>query len=227
MRRLLRRGRAAHDHVLVWHEDVPREGEFLEFRDVREARRYLETFFREWLSDSLVRECVACHRWGPVHHQLGREETLQGLAWLLASRRVRLARRRRPRYAPWPIEVEQLPTEAPAPTARPKPAPAAKAPPDMSTQIETLVAAAVAGVPFCEDCAKAAAKKAVATHWVEIGLVGEDDEPIPNEEYLITTPDGVEHRGKLDASGKARVDGVATDGQCKVTFPGRDAEAWE
>ena len=65
------------------------------------------------------------------------------------------------------------------------------------------------------------------THWIEIELVGEDDEPISGEKYRITLPDGSVSSGTLDQKGMARVDGIKDAGNCQITFPDLDKEAWE
>lgn len=62
--------------------------------------------------------------------------------------------------------------------------------------------------------------------WIEVELVGEDDKPIPGEKYEIELPDGSVASGTLDADGFARVDGI-DPGNCKVTFPDLDKDAWE
>jgi hypothetical protein len=64
-------------------------------------------------------------------------------------------------------------------------------------------------------------------HWIEIELVGEDDAPIPREHYCITLPDGVEVHGYLDSHGRARVVGIESGGDCKITFPDLDGRIWE
>lgn len=65
-------------------------------------------------------------------------------------------------------------------------------------------------------------------HRIEIELVAEyTEEPIPGEEYCITLPDGIEVRGRLDPNGKARVSGIEDAGNCKITFPNLDKDAWE
>lgn len=62
--------------------------------------------------------------------------------------------------------------------------------------------------------------------WIEIEMVGEDDNPIPGERYKITLADGeTVAEGSLDEKGFARVDGI-DPGSCKVTFPNLDREAW-
>jgi hypothetical protein len=66
---------------------------------------------------------------------------------------------------------------------------------------------------------------AAETSWIEIELVGEDDQPIPGERYKITLPDGRVDEGTLDQTGWARVAGFAA-GQCQITFPELDQEAW-
>ncbi len=64
-------------------------------------------------------------------------------------------------------------------------------------------------------------------HWIEIELVGEDDEPISGEKYKITLPDGSVASGTLDQKGCARVEGIKDAGDCQITFPDLDKEAWE
>ena len=63
-------------------------------------------------------------------------------------------------------------------------------------------------------------------HWIEIELVGEDNNPIPNEKYKIFFPDGSAKEGNLDEHGWARVEGDSTK-EYKITFPELDEEAWE
>jgi hypothetical protein len=62
--------------------------------------------------------------------------------------------------------------------------------------------------------------------WIEIELVGEDDQPIAGERYRITLPTGEVAEGTLDAQGWARAGGFDA-GQCKIAFPELDEEAWE
>jgi hypothetical protein len=65
-----------------------------------------------------------------------------------------------------------------------------------------------------------------AQTWVEIVLVGEDDQLVPNERFRLVLPDGTAREGRLDARGCARVDEIP-QGQCQVFFPELDAQAWE
>lgn len=62
--------------------------------------------------------------------------------------------------------------------------------------------------------------------WIEIELVGEDNKPIPGEQYRIQLPDGTVSEGTLDHQGFARVEGFEA-GDCKITFPDLDQDAWE
>jgi hypothetical protein len=64
------------------------------------------------------------------------------------------------------------------------------------------------------------------TSWIEIELVGEDNEGIAGEKYKITLPDNSVAEGTLDEKGYARVEGFEK-GTCKVCFPDIDKEAWE
>lgn len=70
------------------------------------------------------------------------------------------------------------------------------------------------------------AKRHVELTWIEIQLLGEDDQPIPGERYRITLPDRTVREGTLDGQGLARVEGIEP-GECEVTFPQLDEEAWE
>jgi type VI secretion system secreted protein VgrG len=64
-------------------------------------------------------------------------------------------------------------------------------------------------------------------HWIEIQLVGEDGKPVPGHPYRITLPDGsTVAQGTLDGNGSARVENI-DPGNCKVTFPNLDKDAWE
>lgn len=63
-------------------------------------------------------------------------------------------------------------------------------------------------------------------HWIEIELVGEDNKGIPNENYIITLPDGKAFKGKTDKKGCARIERIP-EGICQVTFPDLDKDAWE
>lgn len=63
--------------------------------------------------------------------------------------------------------------------------------------------------------------------WIELELVDEDDNPVPNEKYRITLPDGqTVAQGTTDERGIARVTGI-DPGSCQVTFPNLDKDAWE
>ncbi len=62
--------------------------------------------------------------------------------------------------------------------------------------------------------------------WIEIQLLGEDGKGIADEPYLVALPDGSQRRGKLNAYGLARLEGLPS-GECRVCFPAIDARAWE
>jgi hypothetical protein len=62
--------------------------------------------------------------------------------------------------------------------------------------------------------------------WIEIELIDEvTKEPIPNERYRLKLPDGSIREGRLDANGRARVDGIVP-GTAQVCFPDIDANEW-
>lgn len=62
-------------------------------------------------------------------------------------------------------------------------------------------------------------------NWVEFQLVDEADQPLVGQRYRVVMPDGKVVEGTLDSSGLVRVEG-AQAGECEVTFPGLDADAW-
>jgi hypothetical protein len=66
----------------------------------------------------------------------------------------------------------------------------------------------------------------VQTTWIEIVLVDEQNNPVPGESYAITLPDNSVASGTLDEKGFARVEGFEP-GQCQVTFPDLDQDAWD
>jgi len=72
----------------------------------------------------------------------------------------------------------------------------------------------------------ALAAPAPAKTWIEIQLIGEDDRPLPGERYRIELPDGALREGKLDSQGVARVSDIES-GDCRITFPDLDEDAWE
>lgn len=62
--------------------------------------------------------------------------------------------------------------------------------------------------------------------WIEVELVGEDDKPITGELCEITVPDGRVYKSSTDHKGLVKVTGFEP-GQCKITFPRLDQDAWE
>ncbi|MFN0100770.1 MAG: hypothetical protein ACKV2U_01640 [Bryobacteraceae bacterium] len=67
---------------------------------------------------------------------------------------------------------------------------------------------------------------AAETHWIEIELIGEDDGPIPWEEYVVELPSGRHIRGFLDERGVGRLERLEETGTCRVSFPKIDRDAW-
>jgi hypothetical protein len=63
-------------------------------------------------------------------------------------------------------------------------------------------------------------------HWLTIELVGEDGSPVPNEKYRVILPDGSVREGALNGRGTATFEELK-EGECQVSFPGLDSEAWE
>ena len=64
-------------------------------------------------------------------------------------------------------------------------------------------------------------------HWIEIILVDMDGNPVPNVRYKITPPGGDSPKeGRLNEHGQAIYDQIES-GECKVTFPDLDKDAWD
>jgi hypothetical protein len=93
--------------------------------------------------------------------RLGRSAEAQRLRWRL-ERALRLGELvvlsyERPRHAPLSFPEPVAEVEPEPPMAEAPPPPPAPAPIDTAAQVHALVQAAKDGMPFCEECAKAAA----------------------------------------------------------------------
>jgi hypothetical protein len=62
--------------------------------------------------------------------------------------------------------------------------------------------------------------------WIEIVMLGEDDAPIPFLPYRVRLPNAAYVHGRLDDNGYARIDGISPPGDCRVSFPDLDLDAW-
>ena len=63
--------------------------------------------------------------------------------------------------------------------------------------------------------------------WIEIILVDEEGKPLPNVRYRITPPGGdPPQEGRLNEHGQAGYYKIEA-GECKITFPDLDGDAWE
>ncbi|MET0402114.1 MAG: carboxypeptidase-like regulatory domain-containing protein [Cystobacter sp.] len=60
------------------------------------------------------------------------------------------------------------------------------------------------------------------TAWVEFELVDSEGAALEGVTYKLTLPDGSTRQGKVDATGRVRVEGIEP-GECTVTFPELDA----
>lgn len=131
------------------------------------------------------------------------------------------------------------PPAPPAPQARPRtepgpgrPSDAAPAPPPPAPPPQAAPPPPPAPLPQEPNAPPTGAGRATKepepppTYWVEIALVGEDDKPVPGENYVVELPDGSKREGVLDGKGLARITGIAQNGTCKVSFPKLDRDAW-
>jgi len=63
-------------------------------------------------------------------------------------------------------------------------------------------------------------------HWIEIALLDENGNPVPDQEYTIKLPSGETVTGTLNSKGRARVEGIDA-GTCRVTFQNLDQHSWK
>jgi hypothetical protein len=62
--------------------------------------------------------------------------------------------------------------------------------------------------------------------WIEIILVDNEGKPMPGVRYRITPPGGAPVEGRLNEFGQAGLYQIEP-GNCKITFPDLDKEAWD
>jgi hypothetical protein len=71
-----------------------------------------------------------------------------------------------------------------------------------------------------------AEKKKEKKAWIEIILVDLEGKPVPGVKYRITPPGGQPVEGRLNEHGQAGLY-MIEPGNCKITFPDLDKDAWE
>ncbi len=62
---------------------------------------------------------------------------------------------------------------------------------------------------------------------VEFELVDEDGKGVPLAKYRVTLPDGTVREGVTGFNGGVTIDGIETQGSCKISFPELDQDCWE
>jgi hypothetical protein len=87
------------------------------------------------------------------------------------------------------------------------------------------VASPLEDVPEPEPLGPPSSRPDAELSWVEIELLDEEGLPVAGRSYVLELPDGATRSGSLDSRGRAMVRGIAP-GQCKVTFPDLDRDAW-
>ena len=129
------------------------------------------------------------------------------------SSKVSDSKSRFPAQAPGAVAECPLKKKAVAPTAAPVEVKQAL---HMTQQILQTMGAA----PQQEQ--KQKEKKA----WIEIILVDQEGKPMPGVKYRITPPGGAPVEGRLNEHGQAGLYSIEP-GNCKITFPDLDKDAWE
>lgn len=74
---------------------------------------------------------------------------------------------------------------------------------------------------LCRDIGETVLPCGLTRHHIAIEL-REDDEPVSDEPFRITLPDGEVRLGRLSALGRCRIDDIAAPGDCLVVFPELD-----
>ena len=78
-----------------------------------------------------------------------------------------------------------------------------------------------------EAMSQAVAPQKEKKDWIEIILVDMDGKPVPGVRYKITPPGGMPpQEGRLNEHGQAGYYKIEA-GDCKITFPDLDKDAWE
>jgi phage baseplate assembly protein gpV len=70
-----------------------------------------------------------------------------------------------------------------------------------------------------------AASRSTRLTFVELKVVDGDGRPVPFVRYRVTGSDGATFSGAVDASGRARIDGIP-EGVCQVSFPDLHGDDW-
>lgn len=77
------------------------------------------------------------------------------------------------------------------------------------------------------DLAEEAGEEVVAaTHTFEFELVDGSNNPVPSEPYRVELPDGQVVEGRLNGAGVAMITGIASAGNCTLSFPNRSLDEW-
>lgn len=118
--------------------------------------------------------------------------------------------------APDAPSTPAAPSGQPAPSA----APADRAPPQNQASPRSSAASAGAGGSRPRRLGDPVQP---CLGWLEILLADEDGEPIPDERYVVTLPDGTKREGALDGQGRAYLVGI-DPGTCQVSFPDMEVE---
>jgi hypothetical protein len=113
----------------------------------------------------------------------------------------------------------------------PSPPPVVIVPPFPGSVVAKSSPPAQQAQPEKPEPAKAEPKKGPEkekpVYFIEFELVGEDGKGIGLEKYRIKIPDGSVREGVTDLQGRVRIDGLESQGSCKISFPELDEECWE
>ena len=184
--------------IFCWHEEKP-ETTTKDFRDESSALLCLRQFMTDHFTMASFRDFLAEETHCPDISRMSDQEVLEQIARRLVCGTVSITLL--PMQAPLVLDSGSAPEE--------------------NLKAQTAPTLVESPAPASED------EDEVKTSWIEIELVGEDNQPIPGERYEIMLPTGkTVAKGWLDARGFARETGFEK-GTCQVRFPDLDREAWE
>jgi hypothetical protein len=179
----------------------------LEFSDQASTAMFLRSAMYGGMNMSAYRDALRASMDCPPLHLLSDHQVIEQLARKLVSRQIRL-------FDP---ETHKTAITSNG-VSLPKKSDAQQEEDDARAERRKRVARAESAIEHAVP---------IKTTWIEIELLGEDDQPIPFAKYVIADPDkSIVMRGTLDSKGLARKDRLKP-GTYMVNFPEFDKDAWE
>ena len=209
MRRFLRSG-IQRVEILGWHEYCPSADLPMEFRDVLFAFSFLCRFMGDPFNMATLRHILAEEYSAQYVVRMTDHEVCQDLAVHIVRGHIILMQ------AEGIVLRSTLGGGASEDAAETDEAAESTSTVESTSTAEEASIGVAAGVPT----------ETVEKTWVGIELVDEDGNPVPDQRYELTLPDGSIRKGTLDANGKAMVRDI-DPGTCWVSFVNLPGEDWD